>query len=197
IVLICFTALIGQRANQLEELAKQANTSFEQNSLLLEAAENYQFASLMIRSDYLRQSGIDFYVLALREQDRTSELLNQALPLAEKLVRLDSNNALSYELLGKILLAQGKIDLAKDNFVKAVALSPFIPRNYINLSSVLVIQKDREQAKKVIERILSYYPDEITEIREMRIMPNQQILSGISEDIKMLKQLRAELDKAN
>ncbi len=162
----------------------------------LALAENAFQKSIFLNPNpkHLRQYGIILYARgAASNNESGKELLKKALKASQKAIALDSGNALNYELRGKIYYAQNKFIEAESDFREAVELNRFNPSNYINLSVLLIKQNKKNEARKIIEKILFYYPEETVKNREARIMKNQEVFSKIKQKINYLKYLLSTL----
>ena len=168
-----------------------------QSSSQLKLAEKYYKKIILLNPnpDYVRQYGIILYSRGLGLGGEAGELLmSEALNESQRAVKLDSFNDLNYELRGRIFLAQNNLDEAEKDFRKSIELNKFKPSHYINLSELLIRQGRNSEASEIIEKLLSFYSEEFIAIREMRIMKEQEITTGIEKEINYLKHL---LQKTN
>jgi tetratricopeptide (TPR) repeat protein len=152
-------------------------------------AENAYYQSIFLNPNpnYLRQYGIILYSKGINSQAKErEEFLDNALKISNKTIKIDSYNSLNYELRGKVYYAQSKFKEAEKEFYKSIQLSRFIPRFYINLASLLIEQRRMEEARDIIQKIISYYSEDVVKNRKMYILKDQQITSGIEKDISYL-----------
>ncbi len=161
-------------------------------------AEKYFFKSVFLNpnSDYFRGLGIILYSRAINIGGAEREaLLNQALKISRKIIKYDSYNSLNYELAGRIYSAQGYLSEAEKKFKDAIRLDKFNPRHHINFASLLISEGKKEEARELINKILFYYPEEVVNNRKMYILPNQEITSGIEQDIEYLRYLLGMINR--
>jgi len=168
---------------------------FQENSDLLNANEYYN-KSIKFNSNpgYIRQLGIIKYSIGLLEKN--IEHKKEALIYANKSVNLDSQNSLNYELRGRINYALGDKISSINDFKKAIQLDKYNhPLYYLFLAQS---QKDIgscKEAKKNLEKIISYYPENIVNNKKMIIMDNQEITSGIENEIAPVKNYLEKINK--
>lgn len=157
-------------------------------------AEKYFFKSVLLNPnpDYLRQYGIMLYSSAANSK---SEELGEALRAAERAIKLGPLEALNYELRGKIYYAQGDYKKAEADFKKSIELNKFNPRLYINLALLLIKDNRQEEARAIINKIISYYPEEVVKNREGYVLKGQQETTGIEKEILYLKNLLELVNK--
>ncbi len=79
--------------------------------------------------------------------------------LQEILLNIEKNNYKDIFIRGKIYNALGDYDLAQDNFKTVIALSPEIPRNYLELAKVYLAQDNFNLAQDNFNLALSFLPD--------------------------------------
>ena len=152
----------------------------------LKIAQDYYAKSITINAnpDYLRQYAIILYSRAKNDE---------ALKISQTAIKLDSSNALNYELRGRIYKDLNEIKKAEEDFRKTIELNKFIPRYYINLSLLLIQENRIGEAKYLIDEILEMYPQEVVETRKLSILKNQKTTSGIEKDIEYLSNLKLKI----
>ncbi len=158
-------------------------------------AQNYYAKSVILNSDpnYLRQYGIILYSQAINFSNKEM-LLNKALEISKKIIKLDSHNDLNYELRGRVYKELDELEEAEKDFRKAIKLNKFTPRHYINLSSFLIQENRLSEANDLIDEILAIYSQDVVEIRKLHILKNQKTTSGIEKDIDYLKNLKNNIE---
>lgn len=163
----------------------------------LVTAEKYYQRSLFLNPDpdFIRQHAIILYSLGVITKDKSApNYTTTALEISKKLIKIDPDNSLNYELNGKIYTQLADYQTAEKSFQRAIELDPYNhPGYYRQLAEVLLFQGKKQEAKEVVGKILSFYPTEVVEVKKMIIMPDQTITSGIEKEIELLKELGGEI----
>ena len=114
-------------------------------------------AGLMALSAFAQH---DLYQEALEKYQ--SKHYQEALPLAEKALWGDRNNADYLHLYGAILAALDQFYLAEDNLRKAVALAPDRPGFQFDLGALLHRERKYVEAVPVLKRAVELDPENLT-----------------------------------
>lgn len=191
-VLLIFVSVILLFSNYNFRLGQKYQTMAD----FIEAEEYYQ-KSLFLNPDpnFIRQHGIILYSLGLITKNiNAPSYIRDALAISKKLIKIDSNNSLNFELNGKIYLQLSDYQIAEKSFKKAIEIDPYNhPGYYRQLAEILVFMGKKQEAKEVVEKIFSFYPAEMVESKKILIMPGQTMTSGVEKEIDILNKMKVDL----
>lgn len=178
--------------NLVGEFNYQKGKNLEAENRFIEAEGYYQKSvKFYPNPNYLRRLGIIQYTLGLND----AKYLKKSYNSVEKLIKIEKNNSLNYELRGKIYLAENKLVEAENDFKESIKLDKYnYPRYYKNYAEALISENKFIEAKHILEEILSFYTDEVIHNRSIIIMPNQEQTSGIKKEINDIKKLLSKIN---
>ncbi|MBL7057716.1 glycosyltransferase [Patescibacteria group bacterium] len=169
-------------------VAHKHQGDYVQSEIYLERAVKVNILSVK----YLRELAIIKYTLGLQmdDQNMRSMKLAESRSIANYLIQHDEGDSLNYELSGKLFETDGNTLKAENEFKRAISLDKYRPRYYINLINLLIGQERILEANEYIEKVLNYYPDEVVNRKELLIMDDQIVTSGIKNEINYLLWLK-------
>lgn len=148
-----------------------------------DAAELFRKSlSFFKNPESLRSLVYSEYVLAQNENDqgKKKDILIAASSDADELVRIEGVNSQNYLLRSYIHIANGDEEAAEKDLSEAISRDRFNhPEYYRELSNLFIKQKRWQEAKKTVEDILKFYPDNVV-VQKMGILyAGQKSMTGI------------------
>ncbi len=98
----------------------------------------------------------EIYILSARASENRKDL-PKAEDALRQATRVDPNNMGAYTMLGQVLVAQGKLDQARDQFQQVATKEPSVA-SLTMLATILEVQNKRQEARERYEQILKIDP---------------------------------------
>ena len=150
-------------AQEIAETLKRLGTNRTIADQLLGAAlagrKNYEDSIVALQDAYTSAPNAVEPMYALVRVYLRAEKKGEAINFLRSVLKASPSNAEAYVLLGSVLLGNGAVDQARQNFMTAIARQPKDAVGYRALADLYSMQKNYEEALKVTRAGLNEQPD--------------------------------------
>jgi tetratricopeptide (TPR) repeat protein len=116
-----------------------------------------------------------------------------ALPLVEKLIKIDPLNVNSYGVEGLVHFFSGQFDLSLKSFSKVYQMDPTVTFYHIHYAQLLVLHNSRKDAFDIIEKAITTFPDD--PIAQLGVLFKSACQGDKSKLNSMSKEFRAWISR--